>query len=1110
MEIQLPIANRPPSLRLFCLVFLFVFPTVTTAQFGGQRKHDDIALSTIFGEQHTANVLELSRRINRLTADKKYRVLRDKVFPPNELTIRINFDFSPTSISTEVAKEFRLNALSNKSRERDRSQSNCLGGELIAPVLQLVSVAKDLGKIPELESLLETRRTNRGVESKASLAFEVLIAIALNELDSAQEKLGDLDRWVCTRPIDDACLGPEMVVISSAANVPQLQDQAYAFAFRLRELTDQQNLNDSEPWRRHLFAWLSKLMRKMKEDASTEENLLHSAATWHPVTRSTSETSGRGYPSAEWLSQSGRVSKVKGHDRDYLYYSIPLMGDFVVEANVSAFNYEETRLGYGGIWAGPKFDHETILNGQFAGDDETITIAPALDEIRESMRVRLIVKDGVRTTEINGRNVFQARVSQSDPWLSIFSYWYTHGWVRDLRISGAPIVPREIDLATNPGLPGWNSYFEPSQHDQESEWRLTPASDFVASEFDPTSHSPELVLQGVQHPELNGSFQESLLRYHRPMIEDGVIAYDFFYREGEFEVHPALDRCVFLIGSDGVKEHWISDGRYERTGIDPANALVKSVNQRGDKTLPLKQNQWNRVELIVSGDVVNIQLNGALVFERKLQPTNLRTFGFFHYADSSAAAVKNIRWRGDWPKSLSSPHQQKLADTTFETILEVSELLQTFEYDFAQGLSLDKFLISGEGWRDHLDQLTNGIKIRHTGRDYHIGNQISPQLRIDGDFDIVAVFDGFDAAIAEGGDGNIHLKVAFEHEQTECCLYRKFSRFEKKQFGQQVIQTAKFYTRRGQRAWLFPTLESEATNSGKLRLVRRGDQLHYLFAYADSSHYRFLHTETVPRDSVLPGNLQLCIETTKPGHANVVWNSLSVRAETLSGLATVPSFTVAQLNHSRESLRDHVELDFADPNSSKQFDKWGQDTQFRTTRDGLLVTAPGFDTWQGHAVVPHVEFSGDFDVSVDIDIKKLQNASPGGESVVYLQTEFRNLDKNTIESKFAKSDRGHTTGEIQMRRVNPSGGFDYKELATVPLKKANQLRIARRKGIAYFLVQDVNDLQPTMLGRVDVGETPIQLGDLRIMLHTSGEGHETTVLLKKLTLHADKIKSSFK
>ncbi|WP_372716509.1 DUF1583 domain-containing protein [Novipirellula sp.] len=1045
-----------------------------------------------------------------MTADKKYRLLRDKVFPPNELTIRIDFDFSPTSISTDMVKEFGLDALKDKSRERDRSQSNYLGGELIAPVLQLVRVAKDLGRIPEIESLMESRENVLGVESKESLAIKVLIAIAQNEFVTAQKKMEDLEHWVSTRPIDAACLGPEMVVISSAADVPHLQDQAFVFAFRFRELTDQENLNDSEPWRRHLFAWLSQFQRKMQEDASAEKNLLHSVASWHPVTRSTSETNGRGYPSAEWFSQSGRLSKVKGHDRDYLYYAIPLKGDFVVEANVSAFNYEETRLGYGGIWAGPKFDHKTILHGQFAGDDETIAIAPALDEIRDSMRVRLIVKDGVRTTEINGRNVFEARVSQNDPWLSIFSHWYTHGWVHDLRISGAPVVPREIDLATNSELPGWNSYFEQSQHDQESDWRLTPESEFVESDFDPTNQSPEFVLQGVQHPELNGSFQESLLRYHRPMIEDGVISYDFFYREGEFEVHPALDRCVYLIGSDGVKVHWISDGRYERTGIDPANSLVESVNQRGDKTLPLKQKQWNHVELIVSGDVVNIQLNGALVFERKLEPTNLRTFGLFHYADSSAAAVKNIRWRGDWPKSLPSPHHQELANATFETILEGSKLLQTFEYDFAQGLPLDKFLISGEGWRDHLDQLTDGIQTRLKGRDYHIGNQFSPQLRIDGDFDIIAAFDGFDAAIAEGGDGNIHLKVAFEHEQTECCLYRKFSRFEKKQFGQQVIQTAKFHTHRGQRAWVFPTLESEATKSGKLRLIRRGDQLHYLFAYADSSHYRLLHTEPVPRDSVLPGNLQLCIETTKPGHASVVWNSLSVRAESLSGLATAPSFTVAQLNHSRESLRDHVELDFADPVSSKQFDKWGQDTQFRMTRDGLLVTAPGFDTWQGHAVVPRVEFSGDFDVSVDIDIKKLQNADPGGESVVYLQTEFRNLDKNTIESKFAKSDRGNTTGEIQIRRVNPHGEFDYKELATIPLKNANQLRIARRKGIAYFLVQDVNDLQPTMLGRLDVGETPIQLGDLRIMLHTSGEGHETIVLLKKLTLHADKIKSPLK
>ena len=70
--------------------------------------------------------------------------------------------------------------------------------------------------------------------------------------------------------------------------------------------------------------------------------------------------------------------------------------------------------------------------------------------------------------------------------------------------------------------------------------------------------------------------------------------------------------------------------------------------------------------------------------------------------------------------------------------------------------------------------------------------------------------------------------------------------------------------------------------------------------------------------------------------------------------------------------------------------------------------------------------------------------------------------------------------------------------------------MARRNGIAYFIIQSADDSEPTMLGRLEVGNFPIQLGYLRIMVHTSGEGHETIVLLKQMTIHAETIQSSIK
>ena len=63
-----------------------------------------------------------------------------------------------------------------------------------------------------------------------------------------------------------------------------------------------------------------------------------------------------------------------------------------------------------------------------------------------------------------------------------------------------------------------------------------------------------------------------LLRYQRPLMEDGSIEYEFFYDPDHFETHPALDRLAFILDPSGIREHWIGDGRYDRTDLAPDNS----------------------------------------------------------------------------------------------------------------------------------------------------------------------------------------------------------------------------------------------------------------------------------------------------------------------------------------------------------------------------------------------------------------------------------------------------------------------------------------------------------------------------------------------------------
>ena len=136
------------------------------------------------------------------------------------------------------------------------------------------------------------------------------------------------------------------------------------------------------------------------------------------------------------------------------------------------------------------------------------------------------------------------------------------------------------------------------------------------------------------------------------MLEDGRIAYEFYYEPGKVMVHPALDRLAFLIEPDGVKIHRLTDGAFERTGLAPDNIADEPENRRGPASLPLKPNAWNRLVLSLAGDKVTLELNGQPIYERTLEPTNQRSFGLFHYADETQVRVRNVTYQGNWPRTL--------------------------------------------------------------------------------------------------------------------------------------------------------------------------------------------------------------------------------------------------------------------------------------------------------------------------------------------------------------------------------------------------------------------------------------------------------------------------
>ena len=132
-----------------------------------------------------------------------------------------------------------------------------------------------------------------------------------------------------------------------------------------------------------------------------------------------------------------------------------------------------------------------------------------------------------------------------------------------------------------------------------------------------------------------GSYVEHLLRYIRPMVEDGVIEYEFWYDGLEWMAHPALGRTCYLIREDGVSEHLLTDGRYDRSGLRPDNE--QRVNAKDSPRVPLQVNAWNQMQLQRRGNEVVLSLNGQTIHESEIEDEPpYPCFGWFHFADQSS------------------------------------------------------------------------------------------------------------------------------------------------------------------------------------------------------------------------------------------------------------------------------------------------------------------------------------------------------------------------------------------------------------------------------------------------------------------------------------------
>lgn len=840
-----------------------------------------------------------------------------------------------------------------------------------------------------------------------------------------------------------------------------------------------------------------------QQPAISQEKSDDELRQWQSGSLFTARSRGTGCPPNAWTRDSVSVRKTSGHNIDLLFFQSPLQGDFEVECDASVFSWRSIHPTYGGHWAGVEPTRTQRRIGTLAElDSELFPLDAQLTKFRHEIHYRISVHGQQMQVFGNGRLLNSMELPKDhDPWLALRHSAKHSARIWNVRITGQPEIPTELRLSESTSLEGWIPYFGESTADvngQSSHWRQAG------------NDSTGQLIAGRKEARLpSGSHDERLLYYHRPMLEDGAIEYKFFYKAGQSTVHPAIDRAAFLLDQDGVNLHWVTDGRFDRSEVSPGNSTVEAANRRGPAALPLKEDDWNVVRVTLIGDTVSLFLNDVHIYERRLEVTNQRNFGLFHFADQSQAVVKDVVWRGDWPKELPPVYEQELSgDDTRELDQSSEKLAATFRHAFTtEEFPFGRFVISAGNMSDTRPG-PEGLYVQRQGSGRYQRTVLAAQLIVGGDFDIFASFDSLITKPSKGGHSScgIQLKLA-DKDATETNYRRRHNRFVGREDQNLAYgDVASWPGGEARRSNIgYKPVESD---SGTLRVARRGNRLYTLFAEGDSTNFRITGESEFPTDDILPSGVLLTGLTFQESFVSFRWKELVVRADRITGPAvdtTPPVDLLAELRKKREKLRVVGDFDFTKKApTNAEFYRWGNVLPWSSTLGGQMMIHQGRPTWAASGITPRGAIDGDFDITAVFELKKIVNATTGDRSTVYLKTIFGpqgNTHASLIFDIDAKDAR-QVFARLGTRKLN--GGHNYRTVGTVPATDIAILRVARYGTTMYFLTQRDANSPEQLVAVTEVSGEAVAGRAANFMVHSGGQGRETQVLLKSLKFRAQK------
>jgi hypothetical protein len=342
---------------------------------------------------------------------------------PGEATnpFHVTLDFTPVDPSPKAIGIDPRDAARVELARQEGERRVQTGGNLVSPALDLIAVAGELGRLQELRARVESSGGEQAATLRAKLAFLALIDIELGDFAAAHRDLDALYPLVesCTEHTLPA-RSAELLAIHGAWRHPQTRGFARDAATNLYiRGVRVPSRGPAVAWESHLMAILAMIRhcdRNQAEVIDADQVAVSFSRSpglneWSAASHATAASRGAGHSRPRWQRLGERIENANSHGVDYLYYHIPLQGNFEVECDLQTRDYQNTQLVVGGQWAESLYySLDKYEFGNLTSRLGRAAITPKLTKYREWMRMRAVVRGPVIAFHANGRLLHRVEV----------------------------------------------------------------------------------------------------------------------------------------------------------------------------------------------------------------------------------------------------------------------------------------------------------------------------------------------------------------------------------------------------------------------------------------------------------------------------------------------------------------------------------------------------------------------------------------------------------------------------------------------------------------------------------------------------------------------------